>query len=385
MLELDLLAQRAVRSIDLEEPRQLADVPTPALLVDEQLLDENIDRMAIFLAERGKQARPHAKTHKCPEISKRQIKAGAVGICTAKTSEAFVQANAGIGDILITSPVTHADREQTLDKTNDLCADLKLVIDSDIGLSVAEGAAKKSASSLGVVLDIDVEMGRTGNRSAEALRALADKVERSEHLTLRGVQHYAGHLQHLPALAERRERSLASWNGALEILHQLRRAGHELAIVTGGGTGTFDIDSEIDELTDLQVGSYIFMDQEYLAIEGTSKAGLLPFANSLTIQATAISQPAAGVVTLDCGYKAMASETVAPHLIDLPEARVKFAGDEHSVAILKKGSQEPLLGEKFQLVTPHCDPTVNLYDYMWVHRNGSAHSLWPISGRGCAW
>jgi len=385
VLEIDLLAERAARAIDLGQPRLLADVPTPALLVDEILLSQNIDRMSSFLASRGKQARPHAKTHKCPEISKRQINAGAVGICTAKSSEAFVQANAGIEDILITSPVTHVDREAVLARTNELCPDLKLVIDSEIGLAVAQGAARKSGSALGVLLDIDVEMGRTGNRNLDSLRSLADQVEQSPDLLLRGVQHYAGHIQHVPSLAERRTRSKASWDGALEIVHQLRRVGHKLEIVTGGGTGTFDIDSEIEELTDLQVGSYIFMDQEYLGIQGSSDDGLLPFANSLTIQATAISQPVNGVVTLDCGYKAMASETVAPHLIDLPQARMKFAGDEHSVAILPKGSQEPLLGEKFRLVTPHCDPTVNLYDYLWVHTDGSARSLWPITGRGCAW
>lgn len=385
MLELELLAEKASSAVALGQPRPLVDVPTPALLVDEALLGENVERMTSFLASKGKQARPHAKTHKCPEISKRQLNAGAVGICCAKASEAFVQAHAGIGDILITSPVTHSDRESVLAQTNSICDDLKLVVDSEVGLAVAESAASKSDSILGIVLDIDVEMGRTGNRSADSLRALADRIERSDVLSLRGVQHYAGHLQHVESFAQRQERSLASWDKALEIAHQLQAAGHELGIITGGGTGTFDIDSAIEEITDLQVGSYIFMDQEYLAIEGSDANGRLPFANSLTIQATAISQPTKGIVTLDCGYKAMASETVAPHLLDLPHARVKFAGDEHSIAILQKGSQEPLLGEKFQLISPHCDPTVNLYDYMWVHANGCAHSLWPITGRGCAW
>ena len=385
MLELDLLAQREACAIALTEPRLLAHLPTPALLVDEQLLEQNIAHMSSFLEQHGKKARPHAKTHKCPEISKRQMEAGAVGICCAKSSEAYVQAHAGISDILITSPVTSKDCVPVLARTNALCQDLKLVVDSEIGVTVAESAAQTSGKEMGIVLDIDVEMGRTGNRSVDALARLAQRVEQSAHLRLCGVQHYAGHLQHVTEFVQRRERSLASWERALDILHQLRAAGHELAIVTGGGTGTFDIDSTIDDITDLQVGSYIFMDQEYLAIEGSEAAGRLPFANSLTIQATAISQPTEGLVTLDCGYKAMASETVAPHLIDLPQARVKFAGDEHSVAILKKGSQAPLLGEKFQLITPHCDPTVNLYDYMWVHANGSAHSLWPITGRGCAW
>ena len=341
--------------------------------------------MAERMLARGKALRPHAKTHKCPVISHLQIEAGAVGVCTAKISEAFVQALAGVPDILVTSPITNVDRVALIAVTNAACADLKIVVDSQQGLKVAELAASQSEVPLGVILDIDVSMGRTGNRSGNALLQLAEQVSRADNLQLRGAQHYAGHLMHVTDFAERRAKSLKSWRAALEFVTQIREAGYTLDIVTGGGTGTFDIDCELDALTDMQVGSYIFMDAEYLAIETGDNQSALPFEVSLTVQACAISEPVGGLVTLDSGYKALASETVPPELLNLAGARFKFAGDEHGVAILQKGTQQPMLGEKFQMITPHCDPTVNLYDYFWVHRDGFAHCLWPVAGRGCVW
>ncbi|MEM7220501.1 MAG: DSD1 family PLP-dependent enzyme [Pseudomonadota bacterium] len=383
--EVSLLGKRAWQAVDLDEPRDIETIPTPALLLDEALLSANVERMASFLAQRGKAPRPHAKTHKCPLISRLQIAAGAVGICVAKASEALVHAQGEVGDILITSPVVDPARVPLLAEANRLCADLKIVVDSDAGLDTARAAAAASERTLGVVLDIDVEMGRTGSRDPTTLLRLAEACEAAPELALRGAQHYAGHLMHVAPYTERRERSHASWGAALDIIETIRAQGHSLDIVTGAGTGTFDIDSELDALTDLQVGSYIFMDEEYLAIEPAPDAKAGHFATSLTILASVISEPVSGLVTLDCGYKAMASETVVPGVSELPDARFRFAGDEHAVLILKRGSQQPLLGTRLQLVTPHCDPTVNLYDYYWVHRDGVAHSLWPIAARGCSW
>jgi len=366
MIELELLAARPIEAIELAEPRPIEDLPTPALLLDEVLLDANIALMADHLALHGKQPRPHAKTHKCPLIARRQITAGAVGVCVAKVSEAFVQAQAGIEDVLVTSPVTTFDRVSLIAQTLQRAPQLKLALDSELALDVASAAAQQAEQELGVVLDIDIEMGRTGNRDGAALVALAERIARHPLLRLRGVQHYAGHLQHVESFAERKVRSLESWSKALELARGINEAGFEFDIVTGAGTGTYDIDHEISALTDLQVGSYVFMDVEYQKIGAADSAEQLPFAPSLTIQASAISQPVQGVVTLDCGYKAMASETVAPEFVDLPGARFKFAGDEQGVAILPKGQQEPLLGRKFRMITPHCDPTVNLRSWLCV-------------------
>ena len=127
------------------------------------------------------------------------------------------------------------------------------------------------------------------------------------------------------------------------------------------------------------------MDQQYLDVGGRGGDVLDDFEVSLTVLTTAISQPKAGAITVDCGFKGFASESIAPTPRDLPGTRYHFFGDEHGVLTLPQGAQEPLLGQRVAFVTPHCDPTVNLYDYYWVHRDGAVHALWPVSARGCSW
>ena len=204
-------------------------------------------------------------------------------------------------------------------------------------------------------------------------------------LRLVGVQHYAGQVMHIGGHAERQEKSLQCWRRAESICETLRDAGHRLDIVTGAGTGTYDIDCNVGAVTDLQVGSYVFMDQQYLDVGGRGGDVLDDFEVSLTVLTTAISQPKAGAITVDCGFKGFASESIAPTPRDLPGTRYHFFGDEHGVLTLPQGAQEPLLGQRIAFVTPHCDPTVNLYDYYWVHRDGAVHALWPVSARGCSW
>ena len=223
--ELRLLGQRAIEPIALSQPRAIEDIPTPALLLDETVLDSNIERMRAHLAAKGKRARPHAKTHKCPLISRRQIAADAVGVCTAKLSEAYIQALGGITDILLTSPITTPDRISAIVATRELAPDLKLVVDSEPGLQVLRSAADQLAAPLGVVLDVDVEMGRTGNRNVDAILRFAETIAEHPWLHLCGMQHYAGHLQHVENAQERRDRSLQSWSGALAIGSQLEAAG----------------------------------------------------------------------------------------------------------------------------------------------------------------
>ena len=159
----------------------------------------------------------------------------------------------------------------------------------------------------------------------------------------------------------------------------------KIAVVTGGGTGTYDIDCDVPLVTDLQVGSYVFMDEEYRRIGSRSGARFDDFEVALTVAATAISQPRDGALTVDAGFKAFASDTVNPEPLDLPGTQYRFAGDEHGVLLLRTPTQEPLLGTVQRFVTPHCDPTVNLYDWYWICRDGLVTELWPIAARGCSW
>ncbi len=391
MIELSerLLAHRPLAPVDFDVPVPLADVPTPALLLDEDALNRNIARMADFLGTRGKGFRPHAKTHKCPQVAQRQLAAGAVGICAAKVSEAIVLARAGVGPILITSPIATHQKADLVTALVAGGAQVQIVVDSQLGATVLDASARARRVSIDVLIDLDPRLGRTGVRETADAVKLADWLASNRRsggaLNLIGVQHYAGQVMHIAGYEARKEKSLICWKSAVATCNALRDAGHDLRVITGCGTGTYDIDCDVPEVTDLQVGSYVFMDQQYIDVGGRAGARLDDFEVSLTVATTAISQPVSGMITVDCGFKGFASESIPPTAIDLPAAKYRFAGDEHGMLLLGDGAQEPLLGKRINFVTPHCDPTVNLYDYYWVHRGGLVHALWPVSARGCSW
>lgn len=383
---LDELLARPTEAQPVPSGLSIDDLPTPALLIDEAVMERNLARMASHLAGHSKGARPHSKTHKCPLLAKRQIELGAVGICCAKPSEALVQGYAGVGSILVTSAVLEAAKLQLLARMVDArSVDLSVVVDSELGLQRLGEAASASGVVLGVIVDLDVAMGRTGTRDDALMLTLARRAEEHPNLRYDGVQHYAGHVQHIENFAERREASLSLWQTVTRRLSVLDDAGLTPRVVTGAGTGTFDIDVEVERLTDLQVGSYAVMDQEYRIIGGASTEQFEAFDPALTVLCSVISEPTGKTVTVDGGYKSFASDSVAPEPCSLAGARFVFGGDEHGIVIPAKGSQEPLLGERLQFVAPHCDPTINLYDYAWLHRNGEVVSRWPIAARGCSW
>ncbi len=383
---LDELLARPTQAQSVPSGLTLDDLPTPALLIDETVMERNLERMASHLARHGKGARPHSKTHKCPLLAKRQIELGAVGICCAKPSEALVQGYSGIGSILVTSAVLDAGKLRLLaTMVAERGVDLALVVDSQLGLDRLSEAAVSVGVVVGVVVDLDVAMGRTGTRDDALMLSLARQAEEHGNLRYDGVQHYAGHVQHIAEFAERREASLSLWQTVTNRLTVLDDAGLAPGIVTGAGTGTFDIDIEVERLTDLQVGSYAVMDQEYRIIGGAQSEQFVAFDTALTVLCSVISEPTGKTVTVDGGYKSFASDSVAPEPCSLAGARFVFGGDEHGIVIPAKGSQEPLLGERLQFVAPHCDPTINLYDYVWLHRNGEVVSRWPIAARGCSW
>ena len=253
------------------------------------------------------------------------------------------------------------------------------------GVELLGQAAQDAGVALGVVADVDVEMGRTGTRSDEVLLQIAELADSSAGLEFRGIQHYAGHLMHVEGYEARRERSLALWEMVTAKVDLLSARGFTCEMVTGCGTGTYNIDCDVAAITDLQVGSYVFMDQEYRLI-GSSEGDVFDdFEVALTLAATGISAPLNRAVTVDGGYKAFASDSVNPEPLSVPDSKFRFAGDEHGVLICPEGYQEPLLGSVQRFITPHCDPTVNLHDGYWVHRDGMVVERWPITARGASW
>ena len=379
----DEIRNRPTAPIELPDPVSIAELPTPALVLERRVFGENLNKMAAHVSAHSKGFRPHAKTHKCPEISRQQLDAGAVGICVAKVSEAVAQTGAGISQVLITSPITTPNKVAVLDRLCGEGHDIMIVVDSTQGLqALTEGISANHR--LSVLIDLDVNMGRTGARDDGLVRSLIDAVENDERFVFKGFQFYAGHVMHIEGFEARRSASLELWQQVCARIKGFSDYSPE--IITGCGTGTFNIDVEVEPITDLQVGSFIFMDEESRRIGGPSTERFSDFDVSLTIAATTISQPMEGGITVDSGFKSMASDTVPAAVGEIANTKFRFAGDEHGVLLSRESMQSIQLGDVVRLVTPHCDPTVNLRDYYWVlEDDGLVHSLWPITGRGCTW
>ena len=384
---LSQVAARASAPMNLRQPIELDALPTPALVLERAAMERNMRKMADHLQRSNKGFRPHSKTHKCPTIAALQMDMGAVGVCAAKISEAAIMLAAGIRSVLITSPIATSAKAGAL---NSLLAEhpdqqLLMVIDSDQGLAALQNALD-SERRLGLLVDIDLSMGRTGTREIDTMLRLIDAIVGDDRFEFRGIQHYAGHLMHIEDYAKRRDKSLASWARLDEFFAALEHRGIPLDIVTGGGTGTYDVDVAVERLTDVQVGSYIFMDEEYRVLASAQDSRFEDFELALTVACSTISQPQPRTITVDGGYKAFASDSVNPVCDDLPGVEFRFAGDEHGVLLLGEGQQEVQLGQVLRFAAPHCDPTVNLHDYYWVlEDDGLVHSVWPISARGCSW
>ena len=351
---------------------------TPALLVDLDALDRNIAAMAALASFGGVALRPHAKTHKSVEIARRQIAAGAVGVCCAKLGEAEALSEGGIDNILITSPVVGrpaTDRLITLSRTS---TGLMATVDHP---DVVDALAA-SGERLTLIVDIDPGLHRTGVADADAAVALARRIVAAPGLTYAGVQFYCGSQQHVEVFADRRD-AIADRTAYLStVLDRLTEAGLTPPLVTGGGTGSHAIDIDLGVLKELQVGSYIFMDRQYMDCDVGDDGA--PFETSLMINARVISANHPFLVTVDAGFKAFATEAGPPPILSGAAAGTsyRFMGDEHGAVIPAKGEVPPKLGSVVTFGAPHCDPTVNLYDVYHVVRGDVLADIWPIEGRG---
>ena len=359
-----------------------ADLNTPALIVERAAFEANIAKMAAFARGHGVALRPHAKTHKSADIARAQIAAGAVGVCCAKLGEAEALAEAGIAGIHLTSPVVTAQGIARLIALNATSPGLSLVADNPAAVE-ALARANQGRPPIKVLIDIDPWNRRTGVATLEAAVALAEAVAGSDALTYGGVQFYCGSQQHIQSYAERHAAIAERTAYLSEIIHALNERGLPPPVVTGGGTGSHAIDAELGVLTELQVGSYIFMDREYgdCDLDGS---GTLPFATALVVDASVVSANADGLVTIDAGLKAFATEAGPPPILSgaPPGSTYRFMGDEHGGIMPPAGAAAPALAGRITLATPHCDPTVNLYDAYHVVDGETLVAIWPVTARG---
>lgn len=359
-----------------------ARIPTPALLVDLDIFEANIRAMADHARQAKVVLRPHAKTHKCPEIAKRQIAAGAIGICAATVAEAEALAAAGINNLLLTSPIVDAGK----------CSRIMAIAASGCKIMLSVGhareaellaqAAEPTNTKLDILIDLDVGDKRTGSLPLQPALELAQQISRYKILTIRGVQAYAGHASHAVGFENRQRVSREAIGQAVETKALLQKAGFDAQILSGGSTGTYNIDSEIEGMTELQVGSYVFMDVDYRRIGSRGgNAIYTDFHPSLTVLATVVSAAHAGRVTIDAGTKALDTTTTnLPQAKNLEGVVYTKAGDEFG-ALTSESGKLPAIGERLELIVPHCDPSVNLHDRLYACRGDQVEAIWPITAR----
>jgi len=340
-------------------------LPTPALLLDLDKFETNLARMAAHIKESGKALRPHAKAHKCVEIAHRQIAAGAIGVCVATLAEAELMAAAGIPGLLLTSPVADPFKMARIVDTGAM-----VVVDHLQQVAWYDQAAGAKKRKIDVLVDLDVGDHRTGARTPEDAAEIAEAVDQAAHLELRGIQAYSVLGSHAGGLDERKRVSAKTFQVASRALGIMLRRGLSTEIVTGGSTGTWQIDTEVADLTELQAGSYALMDLAYRR-EG------LDFENAMTVLTTVVSANHDGFVTVDGGYKAFSTDRAyGPEAVNLPGSTYRWGGDEFGYVDRAEGL--PKLGDRLEFIPPHCDPTANLYSTIYVCRGQQVEGVWPL-------
>ena len=362
--------------------RTASELSSPFLMIAHADLEANIAAMAKHCARVGIALRPHVKTHKSPDIARLQLQAGACGLCVAKLGEAEAMADAGLGGLLITSPIIGAPMIARLMMLLARAPETIAVVDCLAAAQSLSGASSARGQVLNILIDVDIGMARTGVSPKGALE-LAQGVSRLPGLCLRGIQAYAGHLMHIKDPDDRRTQSAGALKGVISVREAFARCGLPADIISGGGTGTFDIDPELNVFTELQAGSYVFMDRQYLDVR-LANARAWPFAPALFVMTRIISANHFTHATVDAGYKAFATDGGEPRIVDGAPAGAKyfFFGDEQGGISLAPAAGVPPLGGLVKCLTPHCDPTVNLHDVYHVFDGDRLGALWPITARG---
>jgi 3-hydroxy-D-aspartate aldolase len=352
--------------------QKLDEVDTPALILDLSSFEKNQQTLFDSVKKRSIRVRPHAKTHKCPEVGKRQIAMGAVGMCCQKVSEAEAMVDGGIADVLITNEIVGARK---IERLAALSRRAKIGVCVDSAENVLQ--LKASGAMLDVYIELEVGMRRCGVAPGEPLVALAREITNSPNLRFAGLHAYHGRAQHIRSMEERHA---AIETAAQHVFHTkklLEKAKIPCPIVTGAGSGTFMLEVEAGAWDEIQPGSYAFMDADYAKNEWA--APLPRFVHALFVLSTVMSRPSADRAIVDAGLKASSVDSGMPTVWGRESLRYTRASDEHGWL---EGHPLPTLGEKLLLVPGHCDPTINLYDWYVCVRKGFVEDLWPITARG---
>ena len=358
------------------------DLPTPSLILDLDALEYNLSHMAQVAKTNGVALRPHAKTHKTPEIAKRQLAGGALGVCCATIREAEAMNAAGLSGLLITGELVGPNKMARLVRLTKKAPETMSTVDNAWHAERLSEAATASKVTLNVMIDIDPLGRRTGIAPGPGAVELAKKVDSLPGLALKGVHGYSGASSHVMGFAERKAHSEKCMGPVIESFFAMGKAGLPAEIMSGASTGTYNIDSKMKGMTELQVGSYVFMDVDYRRIGGQSGDLYSDFKPSLLVLATVISKNYDDIATVDAGLKAFATDRDFGPDVLVPGVTYTFNGDEHGRLHLEGAQKEVKLGDKVELIVPHCDPNANLYDRMYACRGDEVKEVWKIAGRG---
>lgn len=348
-----------------------AAIDTPALVIDLDAMERNLERMAAFAAQHDVMLRPHAKMHKSATLARLQMARGAVGVCVQKTSEAEALAALGVNNIYISNEVVSPFKlKRVVTVARELQAlggQLAIAVDSAEGLRrLAQAAHGQPAALLRVFIEIDVGHGRCGVAPGPAAVALADELAVHPALQFGGLQAYHGRAQHLRTVAERQAAIAQVITHVQTTRAALQAAGHAVPLVTGAGTGTFALETASGVYGELQAGSYLFMDRDYA--DNERDPAQPQFEHALFVKSQVMSVCTSHAV-VDAGHKSHAIDSGLPavHGLALDYAN---GGDEHGIL---RGAQLPALGDTVWLIPGHCDPTINLHDHLLGVRGGLEH------------
>ena len=361
------------------------DLDTPALCVDLNAFERNIATMQSKLTAMGVASRPHGKSHKCPAVAKRQLAGGSIGICAAKVSEAEVFSASGIGPILMTTSNVTASkirRAMAIRATNPLFIQ---AVDHPQNARDLNDAAREAGIVADVVVDVAIGTRSGVPAGAQAL-ALGQLVDTLPNLALRGIISYDGSSQHIKGFRNRTDYTVTRFRPSHDTFEQFARAGLSTEIFSGGGTGTYNILPKASpHVTDVQVGSYVFMDCQYLEIGGESNDDVFTdFTPSLTVLTTVLNTYFDKSITTDAGAKALTVNVPAARVIGEDDFAYNASSDEFGVITYGSAGKTYRVGDRLELIVPHCDPVVNEYDRLHATRNGRVEAVWPIAARGCS-
>jgi D-serine deaminase-like pyridoxal phosphate-dependent protein len=355
---------------------RLPDIDTPALVVDLDILEANLDAMAATVRAAGLRLRPHAKSHKCPAIAAMQVARGAVGVCCQNTDEAAAFVDAGIGDVLVTNEVVAPAKLARLAalarraRVGVLCDDARAV-------PLIARAATAADATLDVYVEADVGGHRCGVAPGDPAGELARIVADAPGLRFAGLHCYQGAAQHLREPAQRRAAIDAATRAAVASRDACVARGLRVDMITGAGTGTFEHEIASGVWTELQPGSYPFMDVDYARNVAAQDA--LRFRQSLFVLADVMSTPAPSRAICDAGLKAFAFDSGLPQVADRGDVAYVKASDEHGVLDVPGGGSPSLWGTRIRLVPGHVDPTFNLYDFVVGYRGERVEAVWPVA------